>query len=292
VTALAQQAPDLLNEQVLPSLYIYVGTVLTIYLGYGPLMDAVRRREAEYDTVLRQRLLMSISPRSATVISAVVILFLALVGRALTSSLLGAALFGAVGVYLPTAAMKYLSRRRLNKLEGQLVGAIQTLASGVRAGLNLVQSMQIVARDGPVPIRQEFAHLLREYEYGVSLEAAMSNAARRIGSGDFRLLFSALQTHRERGGDLGETLDRIADSIREIQRLENRVKTLTAQGRATARWLSAMPWVVLAIMYLLVDPDGVRQLFIDSIGKVVLAGIIVLGVLGYLWLRKVVAIDI
>jgi tight adherence protein B len=292
VTALAQQAPDLLNEQVLPSLYIYVGSVLTVYLGYAPLVDAIRRREAEFDTVLRKRLLMSISPRTATVISAAVIVFLALVGRALTSSLLGAALFGAVGVYLPTAAMKYLSRRRLNKLEGQLVGAIQTLASGVRAGLNLVQSMQLVARDGPVPIRQEFEHLLREYEYGVSLETAMSNAARRIGSGDFRLLFSALQTHRERGGDLGETLDRIAESIREIQRLENRVKTLTAQGRATARWLSAMPWVVLAIMYLLIDPDGVRQLFVDSIGKVVLAGIIVLGVLGYLWLRKVVAIDI
>ncbi|MBL7134915.1 MAG: type II secretion system F family protein, partial [Phycisphaerae bacterium] len=188
--------------------------------------------------------------------------------------------------------LKYLTYKRLNKLEAQLVPGIQTLASGVRAGLNLVQAMGLVAEEGTVPLRQEFRHLLREYEFGISLEDAMDNASDRIGSGDFTLLFAALQTHRERGGNLGETLDRIGESIREIQRLENRVKTLTAQGRATARWLGAMPVVVLLIMYFLVDREGVKALFTEDMGNVILFGIIVLTVLGFLWIRKIVAVDV
>jgi len=188
--------------------------------------------------------------------------------------------------------LKLLRIRRLDRLELQLVGGIQTLASGVRAGLNLVQSMELVARDGPIPLRQEFRHLLREYEYGVPLEEAMDNAATRIGSGDFRLLFAALQTHRERGGNLGETLDRIGESIREIQRLEGRVKTLTAQGRATARWLGAMPVVILLILYFFVDDTGVMTLFVEDLGKLILLAIVVLNVLGFLWIKKIVTIDI
>jgi tight adherence protein B len=162
----------------------------------------------------------------------------------------------------------------------------------VRAGLNFVQAMELIAHDGPVPLRQEFAHMLREYEYGLAMEEAMNNAAVRIGSGDFRLLFSALLTHRQRGGDLGDTLDRIADSIREIQRLESRVQTLTAQGRATARALGAMPAIVLAILYFLVDKKGIVDMFTYTSGKLLLAMMLLLNIMGFLWVRKIMDIDV
>ncbi|MDP7637636.1 MAG: type II secretion system F family protein, partial [Phycisphaerae bacterium] len=197
-----------------------------------------------------------------------------------------------VGVLLPTILIRRLRTRRLNRLESQLVSGIQTLASGVRAGLNFVQAMELIAHDGPVPLRQEFAHMLREYEYGLAMEEAMNNAAVRIGSGDFRLLFSALLTHRQRGGDLGDTLDRIADSIREIQRLESRVQTLTAQGRATARALGAMPAIVLAILYFLVDKKGVVDMFTYTSGKLLLAMMLLLNIMGFLWVRKIMDIDV
>jgi len=168
---------------------------------------------------------------------------------------------------------------------------IQTLAGGVRAGLNLVQSLTLVARSGPVPLRQEISHLMREYEYGVPLEEAMEKCAIRVGSSDFRLLFAALQTHRERGGDLGETLDRIADAIREIQRLESRVKTLTAQGRANSRMLGILVLVAMGIFYL-IDPKGVLLLFTDPVGNAILIAIAMLNVLGFLWIKKIVSIDV
>jgi tight adherence protein B len=262
-----------------------------IYIGLRPLQDFIRHREAEYDLIFRRALLLDISPRLITMATAMIMFVLAFMGYVISRGIIGVILGGAVGVFLPHAMIRYLRRRRLKKLEDQLVGGIQTLASGVRAGLNLVQSLTLVARDGPAPLRQEFSHLVREYEYGISLEEAMDNAAARIGSSDFRLLFAALHTHRERGGDLGETLDRIADSIREIQRLEKQVQTLTAQGRATARWLGAMPVVILGILYL-IDSTGVTRLVTEPLGNVLLFAIFLLTVLGFLWIKKVVSIDI
>ena len=192
---------------------------------------------------------------------------------------------------LPRLVVRFLQRRRLYRLNEQLVDGIQTLSSGVRAGLNLVQAMELLAVNGVRPIREEFAHLLREYEHGVALEQAMLNAANRIGSPNYRLLFSALLTHRERGGDLGETLDRIAESIREIHRLEKRIETLTAPGRTAARWMGAMPVIILMILYA-ISPESVRMLFTEDLGRGLLVMIVILNVVGFLWIRRIVSIDV
>ncbi|MFW6065193.1 MAG: type II secretion system F family protein [Planctomycetota bacterium] len=273
------------------SAVLFALTMLAAAVGLRPLGQVLLWRERQFDHVLRRQLLLDINPRSATVASVVFVLLCGAFGYLVVESVVGVLLFAAGAAVAPSLVLRLLRARRVKKLESQLVEGIHTLASGVRAGLNLVQSLELVSRDGPVPLRQEFAHLLREYEYGMPLEEAMENAAARIGSSDFRLLFSALQTHRERGGDLADTLDRIAGSIREIQRLESRVEALTAEGRVTARVLAAFPAVVLGILYF-IDAAPVAMLFTDTLGKVILTVIVVLNVLSFLWIRRIVAIDI
>jgi tight adherence protein B len=86
-------------------------------------------------------------------------------------------------------------------------------------------------------------------------------------------------------------LDEIADSIREIQRLEKRVQTLTAQGRTTARWLGAMPILVLVVMFV-IEKSYVISLFETGVGQFIIGLIVVLNLVGFLWIRKIVAIDI
>jgi tight adherence protein B len=276
----------------LNSMVIFFAVIFAVWLGLNPLRALLIKREDFYRHVLCNTLLLDIPPRVVTVLTAMVMVLLGAIGFImLEGSIIATLLAAGVGFILPRTIINLLRKRRLEKLESQLVGCIQTLASGVRAGLNLVQAMEMVSRDGPPPIRQEFRHMLQEYEYGVPLDEAMSKATARIGSGDFTLLFTALETHRQRGGDLGTTLDRITDSIREIQRLENRVDTLTAQGRATARWLGAMPCVVMGILYL-IDPHGVQTMLNAGAGKIIILIIIMLNIVGFLWIRKIVTIDI
>jgi tight adherence protein B len=276
---------------LLTSAALFVLAAIVGAAAYLPGGQLIRRQERTFDRVLRHALLIDVSPRSMTIVTLVAIVLIGLAVFVAAGSLTGALIAMALAALLPGRVLKSLRRRRVAKLEDQLVPAVQSLAAGVRAGLNLVQAMELIARDNPNPIRQEFAHLLREYEYGMPLDRAMSNAAERIGSGDFRLLFSALLTHRQRGGNLGQTLDKITKSIREIQRLEKRVQTLTAQGRATARWLGVMPLVVGGILFV-IESSYIYTLLTDPVGKAIILGVGLLNLVGFLWIRKIMAIDI
>jgi tight adherence protein B len=276
---------------LLTSAALFVLAAIVGAAAYLPGGQLIHRLERRFDRVLRHALLLDVSPRAMTIVTLVVIVLIGVAVFLLAGSLTGALIAMALAALLPGVVLKSLRRRRVAKLEDQLVPAVQSLAAGVRAGLNLVQAMELIARDNPNPIRQEFAHLLREYEYGMPLDRAMSNAADRIGSGDFRLLFSALLTHRQRGGNLGQTLDRITKSLREIQRLEKRVQTLTAQGRATARWLGVMPLIVGGILFV-IESSYIYTLLTDPIGKAIILGVGLLNLVGFLWIRKIMAIDI
>jgi tight adherence protein B len=288
----AQDVPLDETRVLLNSVLMFIIIVSAVFLGGKPFVWYIRTKEDEYDDILNRALLLDIPPRLMTVLTGLMVILFGFIFYLLfRGSMLAMFLAGLGGFFVTPAFIRYLRRRRLKKLEDQLVSGIQSLASGVRAGLNLVQSMQMVARDAPSPIRQEFAHMVREYEYGISLDLAMNNAAERIGSANYRLLFSALLTHRERGGNLGETLDDIAASIREIQRLEGRVQTLTAQGRATARWLGILPGAVLIFLYIFRQEDTL-SLFTEPVGNIILGSIFIMNVIGFVWIRKIMDIDL
>ncbi len=270
---------------------IFVAVAVMIYFWWAPTKHFILRREVGYGQVLRGTLLMNVEPRSFTVLTFVLVVVFAMAGFWLFGQVLAALMFGAVGLAVPSVVLKFLKYRRAYKLDDQIVDGIQTLTSGVRAGLNLIQAMELLADSGVRPISDEFAHLLREYNHGVSIEQAMKNTVERMESSNYRLLFSALLTHRDRGGDLSETLTRIADSIREIHRLEKRIEALTAPGRAAARWMGAMPAVILAILYV-IDPEGVTMLWTEDAGKLILGAIIAFNIVGFLWIKRIVSIDI
>jgi len=283
---------SLTTVQISATLFVCAATFTSVMVGYRPLLSLIAWQEAQFDRVLCKQMLRDTSPRLAVILTGVAIFVMGALGF-LVGGLFVAFLLMGLTALAPAGYLGFMRYRHLKKLEEQLVPAVQTLASGVRAGLNLVQAMALVAREGPEPIRNEFVHLLREYEFGMGLEDAMYNAIDRIGSSDFRLLFSALLTHRQRGGDLGETLDRIAESLREIQRLEGQVVALTAQGRATARFMGAMPFLMLFLMYFLFGAaEGVSAMFTTFLGKVILIAMLVLTVSGFLWIRKIMQVDI
>jgi tight adherence protein B len=107
----------------------------------------------------------------------------------------------------------------------------------------------------------------------------------------FKLLFAAMETAHVRGGNLPETLDRLGESLREIMRLEEKVRALTAENRTSARYMSLMPIVVL-IIYYMIDSTFVSTLFNDSWGLLLLLIAAALNVIAYFWIRKIVTFEI
>lgn len=276
--------------QMICSLMMLSGIVLIVRYGFTPGKAWIDQQQMHYDRVLCRQLLMDVDPRTAVwshIGGVVVVLML---GVYLTGALIGIVL-AAVAALVPYFIIRHLEAKRRIRLEIQLVDGLSSIASGVRAGLNLVQSMQLLVQNQTGPIEQEFGQILREYEMGMDLNQAMRQASDRIGSQLYRLTFTAIEMHRLRGGDSGESMDRIAESIREIQRLEGKLDAITAQGRVQANMMATMA-VVIIVMMLMIFPEDTKMLFTEPQGRIILIVACALIAAGYFWIKKIMQVDI
>jgi len=266
-----------------------------------PVGRIVRKQEAAFHEALTELFLFDVSPRQLSyamfAAAAVVGLVAALMAWNAGAGRNGAVIMFVVGAvggwWLPRVVIFLLQRRRRDRLNEQLIDGLVTLANGMRAGLNLVQSMRLIEENAEPPISQEFGLMLREFEHGASVDEVMRRASARIKLHHYRLLFAAMQTARVRGGNLPETLDRLGESLREIMRLEEKVRALTAQNKMSAIMMGCMPAVILGIYYL-IEPTWVSTLFSrdNDWGLLLLAVAVLLNVTGFLWIRKIVSFEI
>ncbi|MDH3584410.1 MAG: type II secretion system F family protein [Phycisphaerae bacterium] len=269
----------------------FSATFLFLFYGWARIRAVIQREEDRLDRVLNNQLLLDIPPRAALGLILLAVLGVGAVMWAVLQSFFWFIMGAAGALFLPYLVISHLEEKRRKRLDEQIVDGMVTLSSGVRAGLNLVQSIQLLVKNSVGPIQQEFRQLLREYELGVDLNLAMRNTSDRIGSSYYRLLFTAIQAHRDRGGDMGQSLDRISESVREIQRLEGKLDAITAQGRAQARFMAAMPVVILVILWV-IAPDDTEKLLIEPIGRLILLVATVLIVTGFLWIQRIMQVDI
>jgi len=269
----------------------FASVYLFVRYGYAWSLAVIERQESAYDRVLRRQLLIDIEPRTALAVSAGVVVITGLFVLILTASPLAAFACALAAMFLPNLVVRHLETKRLERLESQIVDGLTTLSSAARAGLNLVQSMELLEKNATGPIKQEFGQLLREYRMGMDLNQSMQNTSNRIGSQLYRLTFTAIQMHRLRGGNTAESLDRIAESIRDIRKLEGKLDALTSQARYQALFMSLMPVVFILLLWT-IDPQGVGMLFSEPVGRLILLGVAgaILG--AFIWIRKIMAVDI
>jgi tight adherence protein B len=192
---------------------------------------------------------------------------------------------------LPRLIMRWLQKRRLDRLHAQLPDALMMLASGLRSGANLQQAMEGLSRDLRPPISQELGLVVREQRLGAAFEDAIDHLAERIPSPDVQLVASALRISREVGGSLADTVARLGETIRKRLMMEQKIKALTAQGRLQGIVMTALPALIILAL-LQIEPQAMGALFSTTQGWAVLAVAILCEFLGYFWIRKIVSIEV
>ncbi|MES2356703.1 MAG: type II secretion system F family protein [Pseudomonadota bacterium] len=223
------------------------------------------------------------------------IIALAILGGALTwfISSSGAFTFLVATLFFiaPKFIVRWLTTRRLNQLMVQLPDALMMVSGALRAGSSLNSALASVAAEARPPISQEFALLMREQRLGMSLDNSLDNMAKRIPAPDFILVLSAIKIAREVGGNLAETLERLANTLRQKASMEGKINSLTAQGKLQGIVIGLLP-LALAIVLCWMDPASMASLFNTPVGLMVCAAIVVLEILGATFIRKVVTIDV
>lgn len=206
-------------------------------------------------------------------------------------SLVFAVLSAAILSYGPWYLLQQMAETRRLKIEDQLADAMVTLSSAVKAGLSLPQALEILADQCPPPISAEFQQIMGEYQLGKPMECCLEEAKARLHSENFALFSAAIQASRQSGGRLNETIDRIARSVLELQRLERKVQSETAQARKSAVYMALSP-VLILIVYYFVDPINTSRLFVTLPGQILLAISLVLNLTAYVWARFILHPDI
>ncbi len=165
------------------------------------------------------------------------------------------------------------------------------LANALRAGFTLQQAVDQVGREGDPPLRHEFALFGREVKLGVPLDEALASMAKRVGSEDLDLLATSTTIARQLGGNLAELFENLAATIRERFRLQGRIAALTSQGKLQGLVVAALP-VGVGVFLDSYRPDLFGSMFQSAFGYALIGAVVVLQTLGFVAIRRLVAIDV
>ena len=180
---------------------------------------------------------------------------------------------------------------RLARFEEQLPDALDVVKRALKAGHPFSQALKLVAEDMDDPIAHEFDLVFSEINYGGDVRTALLGLLERIPSVSVMAFVTAVLVQKETGGNLAETFERITAVIRGRFKLHRRVRTLSAEGRLSAWILALVPLVLFGVISL-TTPDYLPMLLKDPMGKNLIATALVLGVLGILWIRRIIRIQV
>ena len=186
---------------------------------------------------------------------------------------------------------RYLDGKRREKFNLQLPEALATMSNALRAGFSISQAFDSVVEQGEKPMCEEFAILQQQLKIGMSFEEALESMSQRVGSDDLTLVTTAILISRKTGGNVTEIFDKISETIRGRQKIERKVKTLTAQGRMQGIIVSAMP-VFLGLVMTLIKPGLMIPYLTSSLGAMSVLVMCALIFVGWLMIRKIIKIDV
>jgi tight adherence protein B len=281
-----------MNELILGTVFIGIATAGAAYAGSDSYRRGLNFVEADFRDKLRRLRANTRNLRKFLVAWSVFVLLTFLVLWIVFDLLLIGLAIAVLLVCLPWYIVRRMAERRKEQIEDQLADAMVSLSSAIKAGLSLAQALEILSQQTPTPICQEFQQITGEYQLGKPLDRCLVETKERLRSENFALFAAAMEASRESGGRLNETVDRIAHSVRELQRLERKVLSETAQARASAFYMALAPAAILALYYFVMDPAATELLFTTVWGQILLCLALVLNVIAYLWARAILNPDI
>jgi tight adherence protein B len=193
-----------------------------------------------------------------------------------------------LGGLAPFGVVMMMARKRLNAFENQLPDLLLSLAASLKAGHSFRSGLQAIVDDGMEPASKELKRVLTETRLGRPMDDALGEMADRINSKNLSFIVTAVNVQTQVGGSLAGLFDMVADTVRQRQQFQRKIKGLTAMGRMSAYVLCGLPFLMAGAIWAL-NPGYMDPLFHTSAGhKLVIFGLTMMAI-GSLILKKIVS---
>ena len=176
---------------------------------------------------------------------------------------------------------------RQKKFSNQLADAIDVIVRGVKSGLPLGQCLRIIAAESPEPLRSEFQVLCDSQSMGMPLEGSLQRMYDHMPLPEVNFFAIVLVIQQKTGGNLSESLGNLSSVLRARKLMKEKVKALSAEAKASAMIIGALPLIVMGMVYF-TRPAYIGILFEHPMGHLVLLGCAVMMSLGIFIMHKMV----
>jgi len=197
--------------------------------------------------------------------------------------------FAVIGYVAPALYLRNRRGRRLHKFDAELPRAMELMGNSMKAGQSVSQSLSAVVENAGPPVSEEFGFARREIELGASVDSALTNMVKRMGSTDLRLVVMVITIQHSIGGDLPAILTTLADTMRQRAEMRDEILSATAQSRASSLIITLLPVAAGVFLYFL-TPEYFRPMFTNPLGWVMIGIAAVMLLIGNAIIRRITAI--
>ena len=212
----------------------------------------------------------------------------AVIGYVALNGPIGVVVGFGLGVVMPRALVRMAVWNRLRKFQTQLVDSLLAISSSLRAGLSLLQCFDVLAEELPPPMSQEIGLVAKETKMGLSLDESLKRFKKRMPVDELNLVVTAMLVARETGGDVTAVFTKLIDTIRERQKIKERIKTLTVIPRMQGWLMAAIPFV-FGSFAMKMNPLYFDMMLKDPVGQMIAmaaVGLWVTSIVLILWFSR------
>jgi len=191
---------------------------------------------------------------------------------------------------LPRWLLARRIRSRQAKFLTEFANAVDIIVRGIKTGLPLNDCMQVIAAESPEPVRSEFIDLIEQQKVGVPLSKAFERMSDRMPLQEVNFFAIVVAIQAQTGGNLAEALSNLSTVLRDRYRLQAKVRTFSAEAKASAMIIGALPPLVMGLVYV-TSPDYISLLWSTKMGQLMLAACATWMLIGVLVMRKMINFD-
>jgi tight adherence protein B len=175
------------------------------------------------------------------------------------------------GLGLPHFVVGFLIKRRIKNFTANFPDAIELLVRGLKSGLPVAETLNVVSKEIPGPVGEEFKMVTEKIKIGKTMEDALQDTADRLGTAEFQFFVITLAIQRETGGNLAETLSNLADVLRKRAQMKLKIRAMSSESKASAYIVGSLPFVVFFLVWN-VNPGYLAGFFYEP--RLMIAGMV------------------
>jgi len=214
-----------------------------------------------------------------------------LLAMLLGAGLLAALAFGfAAGCGVPLWLLKFLKKRREAKFLNNFPDAVDVIVRGIKAGLPLLDSLKLIAAESEEPIKSEIRGIIETQTVGIPLGEACLRLYERMPVAEANFFGIVVSIQQRAGGNLSETLGNLSRVLRDRKKMKAKIQAMSMEAKASAAIIGSLPLVVMGLVYL-TSPNYIELLWLEPLGRVMLACCGVWMSIGVFVMRKMINFD-